>query len=187
MEALKQSLEKIKNDEVSVRCVHGAAGAINENDVLLAQTTNSIIIGFNVKPDANAKRLIDKEGVDVRFYDIIYNAINDVEAAVKGMLTPKYEEVIIGHAEVRVLYKISKIGTIAGCVVKDGRITKNAKVRVMRNNKLLVDTNIETLRILKDDVKEVRSGFEFGIKVPNFNDFLEGDIIEAYVQELIKN
>jgi translation initiation factor IF-2 len=186
VEALKQSLEKIKNEEVKINCVHAAAGAINENDVLLAQTTNSVIIGFNVKPDVNAKRLAEKLGVDIRFYDIIYRVIEDLELAIKGMLAPKFEEVVIGHAEVRALYKISKVGTIAGCAVKDGKITKNSKVRIMRNNVVVVDTTIDTLKKEKDDVKEVKSGFECGIKFTNFNDLKEGDIIEAYIDQEIK-
>jgi translation initiation factor IF-2 len=187
MEALKQSLEKIKNEEVTVRCIHGAAGAINENDVLLAQTADAIIIGFNVRPDVNAKKLAEKNNIDIRYYSIIYNAIDDIEAAIKGMLAPKFEEVVIGHAEVRVLYKISKLGTIAGCMVKDGRITRASSIRVLRNNTVLADTSIDTLRIQKDDVKEVKSGFECGIKLAGFNDFKEGDVLEAYLNEQIKN
>ena len=187
VEALKQSLEKIKNEEVKVNCIHGAAGAVTENDVLLAQTTNSIIIGFNVRPDANAKKLAEKLNIDVRFYTIIYNVIDDIEAAIKGMLAPKFQEVVIGHAEVRVLYKVSKIGTIAGCMVKDGKITRNAKVRILRDNVVLIESEIDSLKIQKDDVKEVKSGFECGIKLTNFNDLKEGDIIEAYVNEQIKN
>ncbi|MGD9901420.1 MAG: translation initiation factor IF-2 [Spirochaetales bacterium] len=186
VEALKQSLLKIKNDEAEVAFISGGAGAINENDVLLAQTANAIIIGFNVMPDVNARKLADKTGVDIRFYDIIYNVIDDFEAMIKTMLAPKFEEVIIGHAEVRVLYKISKIGTIFGCIVKDGKITRNSKVRVLRKDNVIATASIETLRIQKDDVKEVKLGFEFGIKLANYNDAMEGDILEAFVEEQVK-
>ena len=186
MEELKQSIEKIKNEEVSVHVVHGAAGAITENDVLLAQTTGAIIIGFNVRPDSNAKKLAEKLDIDIRFYNIIYNVIDDLELAIKGMLAPKFEEKVIGHAEVRVLYKFSKVGTIAGYMVKDGVITRSSMVRVLRDNVVVIDTTIETLRIQKDDVKEVKTNFECGIKLVNFNDVKEGDIIEAYVTEQVK-
>jgi translation initiation factor IF-2 len=185
-QALKQSLEKVENEEVKVNCVHAAAGAVNENDVLLAKTTNSFIVAFNVKPDVNAKKQADKLGVDVRFYSIIYNAIDDVKSAISSMKTPKFREVILGHAFVKVIYKISKVGTIAGCLVKDGKITRNANVRLLRDNIVIVDTSIDTLKIQKDDVKEAKSGFECGIKLSNFNDIKEGDILEAYTSEQIK-
>ncbi len=186
VEALKTSLLKLKNEEFKVNIVHGGAGAINENDVLLAQASNAIIIGFNVKPDNNAKKLAEQSGVDIRFYKIIYNVIDDIEAAMKGMLAPKFEEIIQGHAEVVALFKVSKIGTIAGCMVKDGKITRNSSVRLLRENVVVADSTIETLRIQKDDKTEVKAGFECGIKLKDFNDIKEGDIFEAYIEQQIK-
>jgi translation initiation factor IF-2 len=180
VEAIKESLLKLSNEEVKVNVVHAVAGAINESDVLLADMTKSIIIGFNVRPDSNAKLLAEQNNVDIRLYRIIYDAIDDVTNAIKGMLAPKFREQYIGRAEVRVIYKISGVGTIGGCMVKDGKIVRNANARVLRDNTVVCDTMISSLKRLKDDVKEVTSGFECGIGLDNFNDLKEGDIIESF-------
>ncbi len=180
VEAIKESLIKLSNDEVKVSVVHAVAGAINESDVMLADTTGSIIIGFNVRPDNNAKALADKNGIDIRLYRVIYDAIDDVEQAIKGLLAPKFREQYLGKAEIRVVYKISSIGSIAGCMVKDGKIVRNAKARLLRDNIVISETAIASLRRVKDDVKEVLAGFECGIGLHNFNDLKEGDIIESF-------
>jgi len=180
VEAIRESMLKLSNDEVKVNIVHAVAGAINESDVLLADMTKSIIIGFNVRPDTNAKALADHNDIDIKLYRIIYDAIDDVTAAIKGMLAPKFREQNLGKAEVRVIYKISGVGTIGGCMVKEGKIVRNANVRVLRDNTVVSDTSISSLKRLKDDVKEVLSGFECGIGLENFNDLKEGDIIESF-------
>ncbi len=186
VEAVKQSLEKLSNDEVKVKVIHANVGAITESDVTLANVSNAIIIGFNVRPEAIAKDMADKENVEIKTYSVIYNAIEDVEAAMKGMLDPVFKEVVIGNAEVRQTFKISDVGTIAGCYVTSGKVARNAGVRVLRDNVVIHDGKLISLKRMKDDAKEVAKGFECGIQIENFNDIKEGDIIEAYVMEQIK-
>ena len=181
VEAVKQSLLKLSNEEVAVKCIHAGVGAINESDIILASASNAIVIGFNVRPDARAKDMAETEGVDVRLYRVIYNAIEDIESAMKGMLDPVYEEKVIGHAEVRQTYKASNVGIIAGSYVLDGNITRNASVRITREGNLIFEGKIASLKRFKDDVKEVKSGFECGIVLENFNDIAEEDQIEAYI------
>ena len=181
VEAVKQSLLKLSNEEVAVKCIHAGVGAINESDIILASASNAIVIGFNVRPDARAKDMAETEGVDVRLYRVIYNAIEDIESAMKGMLDPVYEEKVIGHAEVRQTYKASNVGIIAGSYVLDGNITRNASVRITREGNLIFEGKIASLKRFKDDVKEVKAGFECGIVLEDFNDIAEEDQIEAYI------
>ncbi len=181
VEAVKQSLLKLSNEEVAVKCIHAGVGAINESDIILASASNAIVIGFNVRPDSRARDMAESEGVDVRLYRVIYNAIEDIESAMKGMLDPVYEEKVIGHAEVRQTYKASNVGIIAGSYVLDGNITRNASVRITREGNLIFEGKIASLKRFKDDVKEVKSGFECGIVLENFNDIAEEDQIEAYI------
>ena len=180
VEAVRQSLEKLSNEEVSVKVIHGAVGAINESDVTLASASNAIIIGFNIKADNQARMLAESEHVDLRLYRVIYQAIDDVEAAMKGMLAPVYEEKILGHAEIRMTFKASGVGVIAGAYVLDGTFERGAKARITRDKEQIFDGPIASLRRFKDDVREVREGFECGIVFEKFNDLQEGDIIEAY-------
>ena len=181
VEAVKQSLIKLSNEEVVVRVIHGGVGAVNESDVSLAATSNAIIIGFNVRPDAMAKQLADQEGVDLRLYKVIYQAIEDVEAAMKGMLDPVYEEKVIGHAEVRQLFKASGVGTIAGSYVLDGIFQRNCKVRITREGEQVFEGELASLKRFKDDVKEVKAGYECGLVFDGFNDVKEEDKVEAYI------
>ncbi len=183
VEAVKQSLVKLSNDEVAVKVIHGGVGAINESDVMLASASNAIIIGFNVRPDNTAKSKAEEENVDVRLYRVIYNAIEDVEAAMKGMLDPTFEEKIIGHAEVRQTYKVSGVGTIIGGYVLDGKVLRNCKARLLRDNVVIYEGELASLKRFKDDVKEVNSGYEFGMSFDKFNDIKEGDKIEFFVME----
>ena len=185
-EAVKASLEKLSNEEVRVRVIHTGVGAINESDILLASTAGAIIVGFNVRPDAAAQASGQRANVDMRFYRVIYDAIDEIEAAMKGMLAPKYEEVVIGHAEVRMTYKVSAIGTIAGCMVKDGKVTRDSKVRILRDNIVIHEGEIGSLQRFKDAAKEVTAGYECGMSVVKFNDIREGDIFECYVMQEIK-
>ncbi len=185
-EAVKQSLEKLSNDEVKVKVIHSVPGAINESDVQLAKAAGAIIIGFNVRPVGTAKELADREGVEIKLYSIIYQAIEDVEAAMKGMLDPVYEEKIIGNAQVRQTFKVSSVGTIAGCFVLDGRIERNAGVRVIRDSVVIHEGKLASLKRFKDDVKEVTKGFECGVQIEDYNDIKEDDIIEAFVMEEVK-
>ncbi len=185
-EAVKQSLEKLSNDEVRVRCIHNAVGAISESDIMFASASNAIVIGFNVRPDATARTLAEKEKVDIRTYRVIYNAIEDVEAAMKGMFKPVYKEVEMGRISVRNTFKISGVGTIAGAYVQDGKVTRSAQVRVVRDGVVVYDGKISSLKRFKDDVKEVASGYECGISFENFNDVHEGDVIEAYTMEQVE-
>lgn len=180
VEAVKQSLVKLSNDEVVVKVIHGGVGAINESDVILASASNAIIIGFNVRPDPMAKATAEREGVDVRLYKVIYNAIEDVEAAMKGMLDPIFEEKVIGHAEVRQIFKASGVGNIAGSYVLDGVFERGCKVRVMREGEKIFEGDLASLKRFKDDVKEVKTGYECGLVLDGFNDIQELDIIEAY-------
>ena len=186
VEAVTQSLEKLQNEEVRVKVIHSAVGGVNQSDVTLAKVSNAIIIAFNVRPDHLAKDMAEKDGVEIKQYSVIYQAIEDVELAMKGMLEPKYEEKVIGNAEVRQTFRISNVGTIAGCYVLSGKVERNAGVRVIRDNVVIHDGHLATLKRFKDDVKEVGKGFECGIQIENYNDIKEGDIIEVYIMEEIK-
>ncbi len=179
-EAVKASLEKISNEEVRVKVIHTGVGAINESDILLASTAGAIIVGFNVRPDAGAQASGQRANVDMRFYRVIYDAIDEIEAAMKGLLAPKFEEVIIGHAEVRMTYKVSAVGTIAGCMVKDGKVSRDAQVRVLRDNIVIHEGEVGSLQRFKDAAKEVTAGYECGMSVLKFNDIKEGDIFECF-------
>ena len=185
-EAVKTSLEKISNDEVRVKVIHSAVGAINESDVMLAATSGAIIVGFNVRPDNAARDSAARSNVDMRMYRVIYDCINEIEAAMKGMLAPKFKEVIIGHAEVRETYKVSKVGTVCGCFCSDGKIQRGCDVRVLRDNIVIHEGSLASLRRFKDDVREVASGYECGMQVEKFNDIKVGDIIECFVMEQIQ-
>jgi translation initiation factor IF-2 len=180
VEAVRQSLEKLSNDEVVVRTIHGGVGSITESDVVLASASNAIIIGFNVRPDAVAKEISEREHVDIHLYNVIYNAIEDVESAMKGMLEPVYEEKVIGHAEVRQTFKASGIGIIAGSFVTDGVIERGCKIRLSRGKKQLADVDLLSLKRFKDDAKEVKEGYECGVVLKDFSDIQEGDVMEAY-------
>ena len=182
-EAVKASLEKISNDEVRVKVIHAGVGAINESDILLASTSNAIVVGFNVRPNDQAQAAAKRDKVDVRMYRVIYDAINEISDAMKGMLAPKFREAIIGHAEVRQTYKVSAIGTIAGCYVKDGKITRDASVRVLRDNIVIHEGKLGSLQRFKDSVKEVAAGYECGMSIEKYNDIKEGDIFECFVME----
>ncbi len=185
VEAVRASLEKLSNDEVRVRSIHGGVGAINESDVSLAASAGAIVVGFNVRPDAKARALAEQQGVDVRLYRVIYDAIDEVKAAMTGMLAPKFKEVLLGHAEVRQLFKVSGVGTIAGCMVTDGVMRRNGKVRLLRDNIVIFEGNLDSLRRFKDDAKEVAQGYECGIGLEGYNDLKEGDVIECFVMEEI--
>ena len=185
-EAVKSSLEKLSNDEVRVRVIHSGVGAINESDVMLASTSGALIVGFNVRPDAAARDNAQRSGVEMRMYRVIYDCINEVEAAMKGMLAPKFEEKVIGHVEIRQTFKVSKVGTVCGGYVQDGKIVRNSKVRVLRDNVVVYEGDLASLRRFKDDVKEVASGYECGLQVEKFNDIKEGDVIEVFVMEQIQ-
>ena len=186
VEAVKQSLEKLANEEVRVKVIHAAAGAVNQSDVTLAKVSNAIIIAFNVRPDNMAKEMAEKDEVEIKQYSIIYQAIEDVEAAMKGMLDPEFEEKVIGNVEVRQTFKISNVGTIAGAYVLSGKVERNAGVRVIRENVVIHDGQLATLKRFKDEVKEVGKGFECGIQIEDYNDIKEGDMIEVYIMEEIK-
>ena len=186
-EAVKASLEKISNDEVRVKVIHAGVGAINESDILLASTSNAIVVGFNVRPNDQAQTAAKRDKVDIRMYRVIYDAINEISDAMKGMLAPKFREAIIGHAEVRQTYKVSAIGTIAGCYVKDGKITRDASVRVLRDNIVIHEGKLGSLQRFKDSVKEVAAGYECGMSIEKYNDIKEGDIFECFVMEQIKD
>ncbi|KYD33279.1 hypothetical protein B4114_0889 [Geobacillus stearothermophilus] len=183
VEALVAALQKIDVEGVRVKIIHAAVGAITESDISLATASNAIVIGFNVRPDANAKRAAESEKVDIRLHRIIYNVIEEIEAAMKGMLDPEYEEKVIGQAEVRQTFKVSKVGTIAGCYVTDGKITRDSKVRLIRQGIVVYEGEIDSLKRYKDDVREVAQGYECGLTIKNFNDIKEGDVIEAYVMQ----
>lgn len=186
VEAVRQSLEKLSNEEVRVNIIHGAVGAVRESDVMLASASNAIIVGFNVRPDAGAMASADQKDVEIRLYRVIYDAIEEIEAAMKGMLDPKYKEAILGHAEVRQTFKVSGVGTIAGCYVLDGKITRNAQVRLVRDGIVFHEGILNSLKRFKDDVKEVASGYECGIGIEKFNDIKNGDIIECFIMEEVK-
>ena len=186
VQAVKQSLEKLSNEEVGVNVIHGGVGAINESDVLLAAASNAIIIGFNVRPVSGAESLADKENVDIRTYTIIYKAIEDIQAAMSGLLDPELKDEDTGKAEIREVYKISGVGSVAGCYVTSGKIFRNSKVRIVRDGIIIQECEILALKRFKDDVKEVNSGFECGMSFVNYNDIKVGDVIEAYIQKEVK-
>ena len=185
-EAVKASLEKITNEEVRVKVIHAGVGAINESDVLLASTSGAIIVGFNVRPDAAAQASGHRANVDMRFYRVIYDAIDEIASAMKGMLDPKFEEVVIGHAEVRQTYKVSAVGTVAGCMVKDGKVTRDSKVRVLRDNIVIYEGEIGSLQRFKDQAKEVTAGYECGMTIAGYNDIREFDIFECFAMQEVK-
>ncbi|WP_244833159.1 translation initiation factor IF-2 [Clostridium sp. BJN0001] len=186
VEAIKQSLEKLSTDDVKVRVIHGAVGAITETDITLAAASNAIVIGFNVRPDNNAVAQADRDGVDIKTYRIIYDAIEDVKSAMIGMLEPEYKEVVIGNAEVRETYKISSVGTIAGCYVQTGKLKRNADVRIIREGIVVFESTISSLKRFKDDAKEVNAGYECGLTIDKFNDIKDGDTVECYIMEAVK-
>ncbi len=186
VEAVKQSLEKISNAEVRVKCIHGAVGAVSESDVMLANASNAIIVGFNVRPDPVAKATAERDGVDMRMYRVIYDAIEEIETAMKGMLAPKFKEVETARVEIRTVYKISGVGSVAGCYVQDGKISRNDLVRVVRDGIIIADDKMSSLKRFKDNVREVAQGFECGITLEKFNDFKEGDVFEAYIMDEVK-
>ncbi len=183
VEAVRQSLEKLSNDEVAVKVIHGGVGAVNESDVMLASASNAIIVGFNVRPDPVAVEIAERDGVDMRMYRVIYDCIEEIEDAIKGMLAPKFRDVELGRAEVRNVFKLSTAGTIAGSYVLDGQVQRNARIRVVRDGIVITDDAISSLKRFKDDVKEVSSGYECGIGLEKFNDIKEGDILEAFITE----
>ncbi|WP_199426040.1 translation initiation factor IF-2 [Thermaerobacillus caldiproteolyticus] len=186
VEALAAALQKIEVEGVRVKIIHTGVGAITESDIILATASNAIVIGFNVRPDANAKRVAESEKVDIRLHRIIYKVIEEIEAAMKGMLDPEYEEKVIGQAEVRQTFKVSKVGTIAGCYVTDGKITRDSSVRLIRQGVVIYEGQIDTLKRFKDDVREVAQGYECGLTIKNFNDIKEGDVIEAYIMQEVE-
>ena len=183
VEAVRQSLEKLSNEEVAVKVIHGGVGAVNESDVMLASASNAIIVGFNVRPDPVAAEAAERDGVDMRMYRVIYDCIEEIEDAIKGMLAPKFRDVELGRAEVRNVFKLSSAGTIAGSYVLDGKVQRNARIRVVRDGIVITDDAISSLKRFKDDVKEVASGYECGIGLEKFNDIKEGDILEAFITE----
>ena len=184
-EAVKSSLEKLSNDEVRVKVIHSAVGGIKESDIMLASASGAIVIGFNVRPDAVARDMAEKNKVDIRLYRIIYDCIEEVETAMKGMLAPKFREVHIGTAEVRQTFRVSGVGTIAGCMVKQGKIARNANVRLIRDDIVIYEGTLDSLKRFKDDAKEVAEGYECGVGLDKYNDLKEGDIIEAFINEEI--
>ena len=186
IDAVKQSLEKLSNDEVRVNIIHGAVGGVTESDVMLASASNAVIIGFNVRPTQVAIDMAKQENIDMRTYRVIYDAINDIEAAIEGMLEPKYKEVVLGRAEVRQVFKIPGAGNVAGIYVKSGVIRRSASVRLMRDNVVLYEGEINSLKRFKDDARELATNFEGGLGLENYNDIKVGDEIEAYVMEEIK-
>lgn len=186
VEALRGSLEKIDVEGVRVKIIHSGAGAITESDIILATASNAIVVGFNVRPDAQAKATADQEKVDIRLHRVIYSIVEEIEQAMKGMLDPEYKEVVIGHAEVRHTFKVGKVGTIAGCMVTQGKISRSADARLIRDGIVVFDGKIDSLKRFKDDAKEVAQGYECGIMLEKFNDIKEGDIIEAFVMEAVE-
>ena len=185
-EAVRTSLEKLSNDEVKVQVIHSAVGAINESDILLASTSNAIVVGFNVRPDSAARDNAERNGVDIRLYRVIYECIEEIETAMKGLLAPKYKEVVLGHAEVRQTFRVSGVGTIAGCRVLDGKITRNSSARLLRENIVIYEGSLASLKRFKDDVREVDAGYECGLSLDKYNDLKEGDVVEAFTMEEVK-
>ena len=187
VEAIKQSLTELSNDEVMINVMHAGVGAINETDVMLADSTNAIIIGFNVRPDSKSKALAERQKIDIKLYRVIYDAIDEIKAAMKGMSAPKYTDIYMGKAEVRETFKITGVGMVAGSYVTDGKILRSAKLRIYRNDVMICEGNVLQLKRFKDDVKEVSQGYECGISIENFNDIKVGDFIECYVVEQLKD
>lgn len=183
VEAVTQSLEKLSNDEVRVRVIHGGVGGIKESDVMLASASNAIIIGFNVRPDQTAEEIAARDKVDIRTYRVIYDAIEEIETAMKGMLAPKFREVVMGRIEVRQVYKISNVGAVAGAYVLNGKVTRQCEIRVVRDGIVIAEDKMSSLKRFKDDVKEVGESYECGITLEKFRDFKEGDIFEAFIME----
>ena len=183
VEAVKQNLEKLSNEEVRVKVIHGGVGAVNESDVMLANASNALIVGFNVRPDSNAQTLAERDKVEMRMYRVIYDCLEEVEAAMKGMLAPKFREQTLGRIEVRTVMNLSSAGKIAGSYVLEGKVTRNALIRVVRDGIVITEDSISSLRRFKDDVKEVQTGFECGIGLEKFNDIKEGDIFECFIME----
>jgi translation initiation factor IF-2 len=187
IEALTKALSELGNEEIKVNLIHTGIGDVSESDIMLASASDAIVVGFNVRTNPKAQSLADQEQVDVRFYDIIYNLLNEVQAAMEGMLEPLVEEKVIGQAEVRAVFTVSKVGVVAGCMVQDGKVERNSLVRVKRKDAVLIEgAKINSLKRFKEDVKEVLAGYECGIGLDRFNDFQAGDVIEAYVQEKVK-
>jgi translation initiation factor IF-2 len=184
-EVLTDTLQKLSNEKVRIRVLRAAVGAINESDVLLASTSNAIVIGFNVRPERNAVAVAEQEDVDIRLHTIIYDLNDEMKRAMTGMLEPVYKEVYRGRAEVREVFRITKVGTVAGCMVTDGVITRNSQVRILRDNVVVHTGKVDALKRFKDDVSEVKSGFECGISIVNFNDIKQGDILEAFITERV--
>ena len=187
VEALRQSLVKLSNKEVKVSVIHASVGGVTETNINLAKVSNAIIIAFNVRADVLAKAAAEREGIDIKTYSVIYDAINDVEAAMKGMLDPVYKEVVIGTAEIRQVFKVSNVGTIAGSYVLTGKVSRNAGIRVIRDNIVIHDGKLISLKRFKDDVKEVATGYECGLQIEKFDDLKEGDTLEVYIMEQVKN
>jgi translation initiation factor IF-2 len=183
VEAVKQNLEKLSNEEVAVKVIHGGVGAVSESDIMLANASNAIIVGFNVRPDPVASEIAERDGVDMRMYRIIYDCIEEIEDAMKGMLAPKFREVLLGRVEVRNVFKLSSAGMVAGSYVQNGKVTRNAQIRVVRDGFVIAEDSISSLKRFKDDVKEVASGYECGIGLNKFSDVKEGDIFEAFIME----
>jgi len=187
VQAVADALEQLGTDEVQVDVIHRGVGAVNESDVLLAETSGAVIIGFRVRPDTKARQLAERDHVDIHSYDVIYNAVDDIRAALEGMLSPEKKETVLGAAEVREVFRISRVGTIAGCYITDGVVERNSRVRIIRDGMVAYDGDIASLKRFKDDVREVREGFECGIDVANFNDVKVGDVIESYrVEEIAR-
>ena len=186
LEAFRKAMEELSTDEIKVRILHEGTGTITESDVLLASASEAIIIGFNVRPPVKVKDLAGKEHVDIRFYDVIYHALDDIKKAMVGLLEPEFKEAVIGSAEVRETFQVPKVGTIAGCYVIDGKVSRNAKVRVLRDGVVIYTGQMGSLKRFKDDAREVASGYECGIGIDNFNDIKVGDIIEAFIMEEVE-
>ena len=187
VEAVRSSLLKLSNEEVRVNVIHGAVGAINESDVMLATASNAIIVGFNVRPERAAADSAHDQDVEIRLYRVIYDCIEEMQQAMKGMLDPKFKEVVVGHAEIRQTFKVSGVGTIAGAYVQDGKIVRACEVRIVRDGIVIHEGHLNSLKRFKDDVKEVAAGYECGMGIENYNDLKEGDIIESFVMEQIKD
>ena len=186
VEAVKQSLEKLSNDKVHVKIIHSGVGGVTENDVMLAGIDGAIIIGFNVRPDAKAREAAQRDGIDIRYYRIIYQAIEDIEKAMKGMLSPEFKENLLGHAEVRNVFRITGVGTVAGCYVTDGKIQRNAQVRLLRDNVVIFEGKLSSLQRFKDSVREVSEGYECGVGLENYSDIKNGDVVECFLMEEVK-
>ncbi|MBR4150770.1 MAG: translation initiation factor IF-2, partial [Firmicutes bacterium] len=186
VEAVTQNLEKLSNEEVRVKVIHGGVGAINDSDVMLAGVSNAIIVGFNVRPDSGAQAAAERDGVEMRMYRVIYDCMEEIEAAMKGMLAPEFEEVLLGKAEVRNTFKVPNVGIIAGAYVIEGKVSRNASVRLVRDGIVVHEGTISSLKRFKDDAKEVNTGYECGIGIEKFNDIKEGDIIEAFTMQEVK-